>query len=151
MLLRMTRAVSLAGIVVALACASAPGHRVDGYLPPLRVSLREFVEERLAELGYDVTDIVGRSASTTFSAVKIRTGAEQGGLIYDWLHVTVTTSRLVTDLQSTESVRESYVEVRAESFAHGRERYAIAPTPGVIADAEAFVAALRMAPTQVAP
>jgi len=151
MQLRLGSAAGIAGISLALACATPPGYRVEAELPPLRISLREFVEERLAQLGDDVTTVMPRSTSTTFSAVKIRPGAGEGSLIYDWLHVTVTTARLVTEPQSVESARGNYVEVRAESFAHDREELSIPPTPGVIADAEAFVAALRIVPAQISP
>ena len=151
MRVRLTNAVCVAGIAVALACASEPGYRLEVYLPPLRISLREVIEGRLAELGYEVTNVMPRSSSTTFSALKIRPGTDEGSLIYDWLHVTVTTSRLVTEPVSAESVRGNYVAVYAQSLAHGREQSSIPPTQGVIADAEAFVAALRTATPPVVP
>lgn len=151
MRMRAISAAGVAAIVTVLACGREPGHRIEVYVPPLRVGLREIFEGRLAELGYDVTAIVPRSASTTFSAVKIRTGRDDGSLIYDWLHVTVTTSRLVTEPLSAESDRGSYVAVRAESVAHRREAVPIPPTAGVIADAEALVAALRTAAPRGGP
>lgn len=151
MRVRVTIAAGIAGVAVALACASEPGYRVEVYVPPLRVSLREVIEVRLAELGYEVTNVMPRSSSTTVSALKIRPGTDEGSLVYDWLHVTVTTSRLATEPVSAESVRGNYVAVRAESVVHGREQSAIPPTQGAIADAEALVAALRTASPQVVP
>ncbi len=145
MMLRTTRVAAMVGVVAGLACASPAGYRLETYVPSLRVSVSEVVEESLTDLGYDVTSVMPRASSTTFSAVKIRPGTEDGGLIYDWLHVTVTVARLVTEPVPAEGATGDYVEVRAESVLHGREKRPIPPTPGVIADAEAFVAMLPTA------
>jgi len=113
------------------------------------VDLGDFVRDRLAALGYDVTGVVTRSSSVTFSAVKITPGDRPGHLILDWLHVTVTPKRLLTDPSAPEEGWGNYVDVRAESFDEGRERRAIPTTSEAVADAEAFVAALKAQPARI--
>jgi hypothetical protein len=139
---------ALALSLVLSACAASPGYRTGTDIPPLRVDIAEFVEDRLAALGYDLTSVVPRAMSVTFSAVKITTGDEAGALILDWLHVTVSPNRFVTGAEGSWG---NHVEVRAESFAEERERRAIPTTPQAIADANAFVASPKAQPAKVEP
>ena len=136
-------------LLFALGCVGNPGYRTSADLPPLRVDLGDFVRDRLAALGYDVTGVVPRPSSVTFSAVKITPGEGSGHLILDWLYVTVTPKRLLTDPAAPEESWGSYVDVRAESFDEGRESRAIPTTPRAVSDAEAFVAALKAQPVRM--
>jgi len=136
-------------LLFALGCAGNPGYRTSADLPPLRVDLGDFVRDRLAALGYDVTGVLPRPSSVTFSAVKITPGDGPGHLILDWLHVTVTPKRLLTDPAAPEESWGNYVDVRAESFDEGRGQRAIPTTPQAVADAKAFVAALKAQPARI--
>ncbi|MDH3291094.1 MAG: hypothetical protein OEO17_15765 [Gemmatimonadota bacterium] len=137
---RMTCAVWL---LLAACAGSTPGFEAEAVLAPLAEPVEEVASLELAALGYEVDAVQRRSTSFTLSALKIRSGPAPGAVTFDWLHVTIMHHRIVTERPSRESARGEIVHVRAVSEEQTRRRRSIPPTPEVIADAMAFIEAMK--------
>lgn len=142
---RRSRAPGVVGLLVAACAGSTPGFEAEVALAPLAEPVEEIASLELAALGYEVHAVQRRSTSSTLSALKIRSGPAPSGVTFDWLHVTIMHHRIVTQRPSRESARGEIVHVRAVSEEQARSRRVIQPTAQAIADALAFIEAMKAA------
>ena len=127
-----------------MACAAgSPGFEAEVALAPFAEPVEAVAGGELVALGYEVGAVRRRSTSSTVSALKIRPGPTPGSVVFDWLHVTIMHHRIVTERPSRESARGEIVHVRAVSEEQTRRRRSIPPTPEAIADAMAFIEAMK--------
>lgn len=142
---RALRMLLAASTVIAACATGGPSFEAEVALAPLAEPVEEVASLHLAALGYEVHAVQRRSTSATLSALKIRPGAAPGSVHFDWLHVTIMHHRIVTGRPTWESARGEIVHVRAVSEEQTRSRRTIPPTTEAIADALAFIEAMKAA------
>ena len=112
---------ALVAIGVPACAASGPAHEVEVTVPPLRQEITALVDAQMALLGYDLDEVLFRSASQTRNFLKLRPGRAEGSLNHDRVHVTITYHRILTQPQGPASERGYVIHLRAESFEELRE------------------------------